>query len=76
MLNNIKEILQKIGDFFSMITTFVVDFFEDTAFFIKQLSASVSEVGSFVGQIFPAELVTAFLALIAIVVILRILGRD
>lgn len=76
MLENIKEILQQIGDFFSLVTTWIVDFFKDSAFFIKQLSSSVTQAGSFVGQIFPAELVTAFLALIGIVVILRVLGRD
>lgn len=75
MLDNIKDILQQIGDFFSMVTTYIVDFFEDCAFFIKQLSSSLSEVASFVSLIFPPQLVAAFLALISIVIILRILGR-
>lgn len=76
MLANIKEILQQIGDFFSMVTTWIVDFFEDSAFFIKQLGSSVSEVSDFVSSIFPPQLVTAFVALISIVIVLRVLGRD
>lgn len=76
MLENIKHILQQIGDFFSMITGYIVDFFEDSAFFIKQLTVSVGEVGDLIGDIFPPALVTAFLGLISIVIILRILGRD
>lgn len=76
MLKTIKEILQNIGDFFVSVGAWFVDFIEDCTFFFKQLSTTVSDVTEIIGDIFPVELVTPFIALLTIVVVLRILGRD
>lgn len=76
MLKSIKEILQNIGDFFVSVGTWFVDFIEDCSFFFKQLSSTVSDVTEIIGDLFPDELVAPFIALLTIVVVLRILGRD
>lgn len=76
MLKSIKEILQNIGDFFVSVGTWFVDFIEDCTFFFKQLGQTVTDVTAIIDDIFPAELAAAFIALLTIVVVLRILGRD
>ena len=76
MLDNIKEILQNIGDFFSMVGEWFVDTIEDLVFFINNLSTSVTQVTEIIDDIFPASLVTGFVALLTVVIVLRILGRD
>lgn len=76
MLKTIKEILQNIGDFFVSVGAWFVDFIEDCSFFFKQLSSTVSDVTEIIGDLFPEELVAPFIALLTIVVVLRILGRD
>lgn len=76
MLQTIKEILSNIGDFFVSVGAWFVDFIEDCTFFFQQLSKTVTDVTAVVSDIFPPELVTAFVALLTIVVVLRILGRD
>lgn len=76
MLASIKEILSNIGNFFSTVIDYVVGFIEDLVYFMGKLASSVTDALALLDDIFPVEIITIFGSLIAVVVILRILGRD
>ena len=76
MLDTIKETVLQIGEFLKSVATWFTDFIEDSIFFVTELANSVTNVGQIIGDIFPPVLASAFLGLITIVVVLRILGRD
>lgn len=75
MLDSIFEVLSTIGDFFASIGGFIVSFFSDLVSFVKNLGSIGSQVSDFMSG-FPAYFVTGTLALIVIMVLLRLLGRD
>lgn len=76
MLNAIKQTIQQIADFFSSVIDFVVGFIKDTINFIGKIPEAVEEVTDLASSFFPAEILALFISALAIVVILRVLGRD
>lgn len=76
MLATIKDTLLGIGKFFSTIIDFVVGFINDTVNFIKQIPEAVEEITELANSFFPPEIALMLVGLLAILVILRVLGRD
>lgn len=76
MLDSIKQTVQQIADFFATIIDFVVGFVKDTVNFIAKLPEAISDVLEMAESFFPVEILTLFGAALAMVVILRVLGRD
>lgn len=75
MLNTIKDFIVSIGDFFLTIWDFVIGIFEDIAYLIKLLGKAVVSIPKWLSWL-PAEVVALIVAGLAVVVILRVLGRD
>lgn len=76
MLESIKQTIQSIADFFSNIIDFVVGFIEDTVNFIKQIPQAVSDVIDMASSFMPVEIIGLISAALAVVVVLRVVGRD
>lgn len=75
MLDSIFLVLTTIGDFFSSIGIFLVSFIQDLVGFVQQVGTVGGQVTSILGGL-PAYFLTGILSLIAIMVLLRVLGRD
>lgn len=76
MLNAIKQTTQQIADFFSSVIDFVVGFIKDTVSFIAKIPEAVEDVTDLASSFFPPEILALFVSALAVVVILRVLGRD
>lgn len=76
MLNAIKQTIQQIADFFSSVIDFVVGFIKDTISFISKIPEAVEEVTDLASSFFPPAILALFVSALAVVVILRVLGRD
>lgn len=78
MLSAIFDTLRMIGDFFSMLFSVVVDLLKGLADFVFSLGQIPSLIASLFGGngMLPLSIVGGFTAVIATVIILRILGRD
>lgn len=76
MLQTIKDGILGIVSFFNSITSFVKDFISDSLNFIKQIPESVDKVTSLASDFFPPEILVIFVAALALVVVLRVVGRD
>ena len=75
MISGIFEILKSIGDFFVSIGEFVGSFFTDLVEFIKLLSSITTQITSFMGGL-PVFFVAGVSALLVVMILLRVLGRD
>lgn len=75
MLDGIFQVLTTIGDFFSSVGSFLVSFIQDLVGFVTQIGTVGGQVTSILGGL-PAYFVTGILSLIAVMVLLRVLGRD
>lgn len=76
MLETIKNAITQIVDFINSVVSFVIDLVKNTADFIKLIPSYVKEISDFVDMFFPVELAVAFMAAIAIIIILRLVGRS
>ena len=74
MLDSIFQILRNIGDFFVSIGEFIVDFFSDLAYFVEFLGTSIAEMPVYLSWL-PTSFIAAISSAVAVVVVLRILGR-
>lgn len=75
MLENIKNILQEIGDFFGSVAGFIVDFIEDIIYIGKLLTNAITEIPNYL-TVFPAAIITALTVVLGIVIIYKIVGRT
>lgn len=71
----IMEWLESIFSFFKSIYDFVVSFFEDIVYIIQLTAAFVARIPSYFSWL-PAEALTLIVALFAVVVIYKVLGRE
>lgn len=76
MLESIKNAITQIVDFINSVFTFIVDLIKNTGEFLKLIPEYVKEIKDFVDMFFPVELAVAFMAAIAIIIILRLVGRS
>lgn len=75
MLETIKETLLNIGDFFVTIFDFVVGFVNDIIDVIKYCGEAFAKIPDYFSWL-PVEILGIILALFAIVVIYKVLGRE
>lgn len=75
MIDGILQVLQTIGDFFASIGGFIVDFFGDLVSFVQNLGSVPAQLTTLMGGL-PAYFISGILALVVIMVLLRVLGRD
>lgn len=76
MLQTIKDGILSIVSFFDSVIGFVVGLIEDTTNFISKIPESVEQVTSYMTAFLPPEVMVLLVGILAIVVILRVLGRD
>ena len=76
MLASIKDALVSILDFFSSIIDFVVGFIKDTINFLAKIPVAVENVSDMATSFFPPQILALFVSALAVLVILRIVGRD
>lgn len=74
-MEKILDVLTKIGNFFTDIIDFVVDFFQDLVYVIKLTGEAVAKIPEYIGWI-PSGLLAMLIALFAVVAIYKILGRE
>lgn len=74
MLDSIFQILRNIGDFFVSIGKFIVDFFGDLAYVVEFLGTTLSQIPLYLTWL-PASFVVCISTALALVIVLRILGR-
>lgn len=75
MLSTIKDILYSIGNFFTSIYDFVISLFEDLVFVVKATSKAVASIPNLFSWL-PAPVLALLVAIFAVVVIYKIMGRE
>lgn len=75
MLQEIRDILVSIGDFFKTIIDFVISLFQDLVYMVKLVGETVAELPEYFSWM-PASLVAIIVSIFALVVIYKILGRE
>lgn len=75
MLQGITDVLTSIGEFFSSLIDFVGGLIQDLVNFVTSLATVGSDIGSFLSGI-PVYVTTGILSLVALMVVLRVVGRD
>lgn len=75
MLQGITDVLTSIGDFFASVVGFFTDLISDLVSFVQSLIEVPSQIASVIGG-FPLYFITGIGSLIAIMIVLRVVGRD
>lgn len=75
MLQGITDVLSSIGDFFASVVGFFTDLISDLVSFVQSLIEVPSQIASIIGG-FPLYFITGIGSLIAIMIVLRVVGRD
>lgn len=75
MLQEIRDILVAIGDFFTTVIDFVIAFFKDLVYMVKLVGETITQLPEYLDWL-PAGLVGGLLAIFAVVIIYKILGRE
>lgn len=75
MLQEIRDILVAIGDFFKTVIDFVISFFKDLVYMVKLVGETVSQLPDYLDWL-PGSLVALILTIFTVVVIYKILGRE
>lgn len=75
MLQGITDVLTSIGEFFSSVVGFFTDLISDLVSFVQSLIAVPSQIVSVIGG-FPLYFITGIGTLVAIMIVLRVVGRD
>lgn len=75
MLEAIKTFIQNIGNFFSTLWTFVIEFFEGLVFVVKTMATIVPNIPSYFSWL-PAAALTLVVTAIGLVVAYKIIGRT
>lgn len=77
MLSKIFSAIKNIGNFFTTVFDVVVDFLKGIANFVANITKIPSLMSSlFSGGMLPSVLVGGIAAVIATIIILRVIGRD
>lgn len=76
MLETIKNGILTIVDFFVTVFDFVVGFIKDTVDFITKLPTAITQVTDQISKFLPTEIISILGAVLAVVIILRVCGRD
>lgn len=74
-MGEIIDFFKQIGEFFSSVVDFIVNFFSDLAYVIGLLGDFVSKIPSFFSWL-PTSLLAILLTIFGVVVIYKVLGRD
>lgn len=75
MLETIANYIQTIGEFFSSVVDFVIDFVNDLLYVITLVGDTVASIPELINWL-PAEIIALFVGIFAIVVIYKIIGRE
>lgn len=75
MLQGIFEVLASIGDFFASVVGFVSDLINDLVSFVKSLLEVPTQIAIVLGG-FPMYFIAGITSLIAVMIVLRVVGRD
>lgn len=75
MLKDLAETLKSIGEFFAKIVDFIVDFIGDLVYTVQLIGETVLTLPDYFIWL-PSSIVSLIIALFAIVVIYKILGRQ
>lgn len=76
MLSGIIDGIKAIANAITTAVEFLFDFIGDLADFIGKLVQMPITVYNYVNQFFPAWIVVLIAAIIAAVIVLRVIGRD
>lgn len=74
-MNAILQFFESIGNAITSVIDFVIGLFQDLVYMVSLLVKVVGNIPSYFNWL-PAEIVALFVALISIVVIYKILGRE
>ena len=75
MLQEIRDILVAIGEFFTTVIDFVIAFFKDLVYMVTLVGETTSQLPQYLDWL-PEGIVGGLLAIFAIVIIYKILGRE
>lgn len=75
MLQGIFDVLASIGDFFASVVGFVSDLINDLVSFVQSLLEVPTQIATVLGG-FPMYFIAGITSLIAIMIVLRVVGRD
>lgn len=75
MLQGITDVLTSIGEFFSSVVGFFTDLISDLVSFVQSLIAVPAQIASVIGG-FPLYFITGIGTLVAVMIVLRVVGRD
>lgn len=75
MLQGIFDVLASIGDFFASVVGFVSDLINDLVSFVQSLLEVPAQIATVLGG-FPLYFIAGITSLIAIMIVLRVVGRD
>lgn len=73
---DIQTMLFNIGDMIATMFEFLVDYFEDVAYFVRLLGAFVVNIPNYLMHFLPASLIAVVALAIGIIVTLRVVGRK
>lgn len=75
MLQGIFDVLASIGDFFASVVGFVSDLINDLVSFVQSLLEVPAQIATVLGG-FPLYFIAGITSLIAVMIVLRVVGRD
>jgi phage-related protein len=75
MFEWIAEILQNIGNFFSTVWDFIINFFTEIVYIIKLLASVVANIPSYFTWL-PGSVIALIGLAVALVVIYKVVGRE
>lgn len=75
MLDGIFQVLADIGEFISGIVDAILGFIDNLVGFVEQLLTVGSQITTILGG-FPVFFITGIVTLVALMVVLRVVGRD
>lgn len=75
MLQGIFDVLASIGDFFASVVGFVSDLINDLVSFVQSLLEVPAQIATVLGG-FPMYFIAGITSLIAVMIVLRVVGRD
>lgn len=75
MFEWIANILQNIGNFFSTVWDFIINFFKEIVYIIQLLASVVINIPSYFTWL-PSSVLALVILAIALVVIYKVVGRE
>lgn len=75
MLSTLKEYIIGIGELFSSLYHFVLDFFSDIVYVVKLTAQFVANIPNYFSWL-PAPVLALIVSIFAVVVIYKVLGRE